>query len=120
VARTGQFGDFSENAEYQAAKGRLRHILFRMEQLTDMLKRATLIATESHSRVQLGSRVTVKSEDGKEKTFMLTGPAEADPMHGRLSHLSPLGMALLGQAVGNQVAVDTPNGRITYTIISLA
>jgi transcription elongation GreA/GreB family factor len=87
-------GDFSENAEYQDAKARLARIDGRIFGLKERVKNAVIIEQgPADGKIRLGSTVTVKT-NGKEKTFRILGPQEADPTRGRISHLSPLGSAL--------------------------
>jgi transcription elongation factor GreA len=108
-------GDLSENAEYQEAKSRLARIDGRIFSLKDRLKRVSIIQKTGTHTVQLGSTVVV-SVNGKEKTYSIVGPRESNPTHGRISHVSPIGSALIGHSVGEWVNVETPNGATTYHI----
>lgn len=104
VRITAEFGDFSENAEYQEAKARMRRLHGQVLNLREKIKRAVLIQTdEMHNVVQLGSTVLLE-KDGTEKTFQIVGPHEADPARGRISHLSPLGSVLVGRKAGESVS----------------
>lgn len=120
VSRTVALGDLSENAEYQEAKFRLRHIDGRLFGLKDRLKRASLIENDPQTagRVALGSTVTLE-RDGKRLTYRIVEEVETNPSRGLLSHRSPLGVALLNQKVGDQVQVKTPNGEASYTILEI-
>src|SRR6187200_458933 len=86
----------------------------------DLSKNAVLI-DENHStdHVQIGSTVSVESEDGKE-TFTIVGSAEAKPAEGRISNESPVGRALLGRKKGEKVIVKVPAGDFTYKIVSIS
>lgn len=108
-------GDLSENAEYQEAKSRLARIDGRIFSITDRLKRAVTIEKGASDRVELGSSVTVVA-DGKRKTYLIVGPSESNPSHGRISHVSPLGSALIGNSVGDVVTVSTERGDVEYRI----
>jgi transcription elongation factor GreA len=71
-------------------------------------------------RVTVGTTVVVEGDDGERSTFTIVGSSEADPATGRISNVSPVGRALLGQGAGDEVAVTTPRGSIRYRIVSLA
>ena len=116
VYRLAQLGDFSENAEYQEAKYRLRRMNDRMESIKERLKRLVEIEEGSaDGRVQIGSTVKMKV-NGKEKIYQIVGPAEVNPARGRISYLSPLGSALLDHAAGDEVPIQTEGGEVTYLI----
>ncbi len=120
VSRSVQLGDLSENAEYHEAKHRLARIHGRVFGLNDRIKRAVVIKKnpDASGRVALGSSVRVRVE-GKEKTYEIVGPQESNPSRGRISHLSPLGRALLGHAAGESIILATPKGNATYEILNL-
>jgi len=114
-------GDLSENAEYTAAREELAFIDGRIDELELFLKQAVLISEEDHKGQQfvtLGSEVTVKY-DGKNAVFTVVGEWEADPMEKKISHESPLGKALMGKAVHDEIEVDAPVGKINYKIVSI-
>jgi transcription elongation factor GreA len=107
--RTGQFGDFSENAEYQIAKGNLRRINHEILVINDKLKRAKIIKEKNSSGIiQIGSTVIFKL-DGKQKKYQIVGPAETDPTRGRVSHLSPIGSAIMGHRAGDNISANGKN-----------
>lgn len=116
-------GDLSENAEYHAAKEELSFIDGRIDELEELLKVAVLIEDTTKSGgtqgVSLGSKVTVKV-DGKEVVYSVVGEFEADPAEKKISHESPLGKALIGKNVGEQVEVEAPAGKVLYTIVSIS
>jgi len=116
VQTTGEFGDFSENAEYQEAKHRMRHLAARMTTLSEKLKRVVLIEKEQDGKIGLGSTVTLKMNN-RTLAFELVGPHEANPMQGRLSHVSPLGSHLIGHKVGETISVETMGDVLTYEIL---
>ena len=113
-------GDLSENAEYEDAKNEQAFVEGRIAQLESLIKNATLI-DENHStdHVQIGSTVSVESDDGKE-TFTIVGSAEAKPTEGRISNESPVGRSLLGRKKGEKVLVKVPAGDFTYKITSIS
>lgn len=119
VFRLAQLGDFSENAEYQEAKFRLRKINDRIFSLRERLKHAKIINKTQSQTVGLGSRVTLVV-DGTTKIYEIVGPAEANPSHGRISHVSPLGQRLLGHSVGDTISLQTEGGIKEYKILRIA
>lgn len=112
-------GDLSENGAYTAAKEELAFIDGRIEELEMLIKQADVI-TDHHGdkMVSLGSQVTIKV-NGKEELYHLVGEWEADPLEKKISHESPLGKALMGKAVGEDVEVEAPAGKMIYTIVSI-
>ncbi|MFV2063026.1 MAG: transcription elongation factor GreA [Chloroflexota bacterium] len=114
-----EYGDVTDNAEYENAKNEQAFVEGRIQALTSIIKNAVLI-DEHHSRtiVQIGSTVTIEGESGKEK-YTIVGAAEAAPDEGRISNESPVGQALLGKKKGEAVTVSVPAGDSTYTIISI-
>src|ERR1700733_885651 len=116
-----EMGDLSENAEYTAAREELSFIDGRLEELEGLLKQAELIVDDHHATqsVDLGSQVVVKI-NGKDETFTVVGEWEADPVEKKISHESPLGKALLGKAVGDEIHVEAPAGKMTYKIVSIS
>ena len=105
------FGDITENAEYTEAKNEQSLLEGRILTLEVMINNAVLI--EDGDRIEgvvdIGASVTVRSDDGDE-SYSIVGPAEADPMAGRISNESPLGRALLGHRVGEDVEWRSPLG----------
>ena len=120
VSAARNLGDLSENAEYSAAKEDLSFIDGRIDELEELLKQAVVIS-ESHSNhiVKLGSKVTLHHR-GKKEVYTVVGEWEADPEEKKISHKSPLGVALLGKRVGEKIEVEAPAGKILYTIKSIS
>jgi transcription elongation factor GreA len=118
VKRLASDGDFSENAAYQIAKGKLRGLNQRMLETENMLKRAVIIKRGKSERVRIGSRVTIEVND-KRKTYEILGSSETDPERGVISHQSPIGAALLGHRAGETVKVRLKKGDIGYKIIKI-
>ena len=119
--RAIQQGDLSENADYIAAKEEQGFLEGRIQQIEVMLRHAVIIEENvSTDRVMLGSRITVV-EQGLDETesFRLVGPAEADPINGKVSNESPLGKSLLGHRVGDTVTVEAPAGQIVFQITAI-
>lgn len=119
VTRLALMGDFSENAAYQIAKGRLRGINQRILEIEDHLKRAIIIKPQAGlGLVQVGSRVIVEA-NGREKEFLILGSAETDPAAGVISRNSPIGLALLGHREGEIVPVKLADRAVNYKIVKV-
>ena len=115
-------GDLSGNAAYDAAKEEQGEIESRIIQLENLLRNAEVIDEDvlKMDVVNLGSKVTVLDvEFDEEMEYTIVGSTEADPMNGRISNESPLGMALLGQKVGATVMADTPDGEVAFKILNI-
>ena len=115
-----EHGDITENAEYEDAKNEQAFVEGRIQALSALIKNAVVIE-ENHSttHVQIGSTVTIRSQDGKE-SFTIVGSAEAAPADGKISNESPVGRALLGRKKGDEVTVSVPAGDYTYKILSIS
>jgi transcription elongation factor GreA len=111
-------GDLSENAEYHAAKERQGQVEATIADLEDRLSRALVIdpKTLSGDKIVFGATVTLVDEDKKKVRYQLVGQTEADARVGRISYNSPLGRALIGRQVGDEVEVTTPSGDRYYQI----
>ncbi|HXH22929.1 MAG TPA: transcription elongation factor GreA [Dehalococcoidia bacterium] len=110
------------NAEYEEAKNEQAFVEGRIMTLEHLLQNATVIDEEAAhhaTRVQLGSKVSVKA-DGKEMEYTIVGPAEARPSEGLISNESPVGRALLGKRVGDEVQVQVPRGLLRLTITGIS
>lgn len=112
-------GDFSENAEYQEAKPRLARLQSRILTIKDRLKRAIIVGASDSGRVEIGSRVTVLVNGLKERVYQIVGSREANPTQGRISHVSPVGAALLNRKSEETVEVTNEAGVTTYLILKV-
>jgi transcription elongation factor GreA len=112
------FGDISENAEYEDAKNEQGMLEGRILTLEKMVRNAVIIEEQSDGIVRVGSTVTVKDEFGQQ-TYTLVGPAEVDVSQGRISVESPVGRALMGHKVGEQVSVNTPGGERSVKLVKV-
>jgi transcription elongation factor GreA len=121
LRRAIQQGDLSENADYQVAKEEQAFLEGRIQQIEEMLRNAVMIQEDGPTdEVGLGSHVTVVEEGaGESETFHIVGPAEADPVNGKVSNESPLGRSLLGHGVGDTVTVEAPGGEIAFRITAI-
>ncbi len=110
------------NAEYEEAKNEQAFVEGRIMTLEHMLQNATVIdeeAAHKSNRIQLGSKVKVETSEGKSMDYQIVGPAEAMPTDGLISHESPVGKALLGKRVGDEVQVSVPRGVMKFTVTSI-
>lgn len=113
-------GDLSENAEYHAAKDDQERTELRISELEHILANVELIKKpKGDSKVQLGSTVKLKGEGTRTKEFQVVGTVEADPLEGKISDESPIGMALLGKKEGDEVEIVTPAETATYKIVDI-
>ena len=115
-------GELIENAEYEDAKNEQAFLEGKILSLEAMLSSAVIIENEGPAKgvVGLGSKVTIKeSGGGKPEAYQLVGAAEANPKDGRISNESPLGRALLGRKVGDEVKVNAPSGTISFRVVSI-
>lgn len=121
IANARSMGDLSENNDYLAAREELEFLDGRITELDNVINNVVLIkdGPGKKRRVGLGTRVTVHVK-GVRHTFHIVGEWEADPKNQRISHGSPLGQALLGKKVGDEVEVEAPVGKLLYKILDVA
>jgi transcription elongation factor GreA len=112
-------GDLSENAEYNEAKEEQGFIEGRIAELEALVPNAIIIERAGTGTVGIGSTVRVEA-NGKEKEYTIVGASEADPVKGKISNESPLGVQFLGKSAGDSVEVKVPSGKTVYHIISIA
>lgn len=116
------FGDLSENSEYDQAKNEQAQLEERIAKIETMLRNAKLIDEDDVTTdvVSIGSKVVVHDLEYDEKMeYLIVGSAEADPFEGKISNESPLGSALLGKKPGEQVEVKVPDGSIKYKVLTI-
>lgn len=119
VSRLAEMGDFSENVEYQLAKGRLRGINNAIMKIEHQLDHAEVIQPQSNTHVvHIGSTVTIENENGK-KTYQILGSSEAHPDKGSISYTSPIGAALMNKKLKDIAEVHIGERKITYTIVDI-
>lgn len=118
IANARDYGDLSENAEYDAAREEQASLETRIAELEDILKNADIIKPTKSSTIKVGS--TVHLENGKKVSYQVVGPVEADPLEGKISNESPIGAALIGKKVGEKVTITTPKGQVVYSIEAIS
>ncbi len=111
----------AQNApEYEDARNEQAFVEGRILTLENIIQNAVIIEeTHDHHKVSLGSTVTVLNHKGEKEHYTIVGSAEADPKEGKISNESPVGMALLGKGVGDEVQVNAPAGMLRWTIESI-
>lgn len=118
ISNARDFGDLSENAEYDAAREEQGLVESRIAEIEEILLNAEIISGGSKTKVGLGSKVELKTGDNT-KVYTVVGPVEADPLEGKISNESPIGAALFGKKVGDSATITTPKGELTYEIVKI-
>lgn len=117
------FGDLSENSEYDSAKEEQAFVETRIAQLEKMIRNAVIIEKDEDDSdvVTIGKTVTfIELPDGEEEAYTIVGSAEADPFEGKISNDSPIAKSLIGKEVGKEVMVPTPGGDIKVKITNIS
>ena len=115
-------GDLSENAEYDAAKDEQRDIEARIEQIEKILKNAEVVVDDDVdlAKISVGCQVQVLDEEYEEEMeFKIVGSSEANSLKGKISNESPVGRALLGHSVGDEIIVETQAGEMKYKVLGI-
>jgi transcription elongation factor GreA len=118
-----EWGDLKENSEYHDAKNDQAHLETKIARLREKISGAVVVAEAPHDVggvVGFGSTVVVRDQDGVEQTWRIVSSHDAAPREGRLSAESPVAVALLGRAPGEQAAVSLPKGKRTLTVLSVS
>jgi transcription elongation factor GreA len=121
IRRAKEFADTVDNAEYDEAKTEQAFVEGRIQELMRLLSNAKVIEepTSKGDYVRMGCHVKVSDSDGDEETYYLVGSHEADPRRGLISNESPIGRALIGKRVGDEVTVVAPAGSFTLRILEI-
>jgi transcription elongation factor GreA len=113
-------GELIEDAEYEAAKNEQAFVEGRIQELEILLANARIIEdTGKKETVQVAAKVTIQEDDNEPETYVIVGPAEANPRQGRISNESPLGRALMDHRAGDLVKVDAPGGAFTVRVVKV-
>ncbi|TAH31733.1 transcription elongation factor GreA [Candidatus Saccharibacteria bacterium] len=119
IANARDYGDLSENAEYDAAREEQAQLESRVAELEEILQNADIIKpAKSNGTIRVGSTVDLKN--GKTVKYQIVGPVEADPLEGKISNESPIGAALMGKKVGDKVTIETPKGSVSYSVVAIS
>jgi transcription elongation factor GreA len=124
IRQAREFGDISENSEYDDAKTEQGLLERRIGEIQRRIRNAKVVdpSEADTDAVDLGTRVTLRvvgKKKGNERTFQIVGANESDPTNGKLSHASPVGRAVLKRRVGDKVTVSTPRGATEYEIVNV-
>jgi transcription elongation factor GreB len=121
VSEAAALGDRSENAEYIYGKKRLREIDQRLRFLAKRMDELTVVRAtpDQQGRVFFGAFVELEEEEGTRRAIRLVGPDESEPAQGRISIESPLGRALLGRSLGDEVQIRRPRGDLRAVILTI-
>ncbi|MCZ2126446.1 MAG: transcription elongation factor GreA [Anaerolineales bacterium] len=114
-----QMGDLSENADYHKAKEDQSFLEGRIQEIEAILRNSQIIEKADNDVVSVGSHVTIQEEDFEPETYHIVGPTEADPRQGRISHESPIGVALMNKKVGQIAEAQTPGGAVKFKILKI-
>ena len=120
IRQSKELASAQNNAEYDDAKNEQAFVEGRILTLETLIRNATVVHPDhASSRVKIGSTVKVTESDGAERTYTIVGSTEADAGHGRISNESPVGKALLGRRVGDQVKVAAPGGSMKLKLVEV-
>ncbi|MCY3846025.1 MAG: transcription elongation factor GreA [Acidobacteria bacterium] len=121
IQRARELGDLRENAEYQAAKERQRFVEARIGMLRARLSQISLLNLDKlpRDRAALGSTVRLREAEGETVVYRLVMPEDADPGKGFISTASPIGRAIVGKELGDEISVPTPRGVRDFEIVEL-
>lgn len=117
-----EFGDLSENSEYDSAKEEQAFVEARIQQLEESIRHAKIIdASQDESDIVSVGKTVVFQElpDGELEEFTIVGSTESDPLNGKISNDSPMGQGLMGKKVGDEVIIQTPGGEMKVKIIDV-
>jgi len=118
IAKARAEGDLSENAAYHSAREEQSFIEGKILELDQVIKNVVIQDSKIDGTVKVGSVVKIKIKESEEE-FSIVSPMEANPTEKKISHESPLGSALLGKRVGDEIKVTVPMGDITYKIVHI-
>ena len=113
-----EYGDLSENSEYEDAKNEQSFVEGKIFELEEMLRRSRVVDRIGNDNVSLGSTVVLKM-DGETLTYTIVSSAESNPAEGKISSESPIGFSLMGKAKGEKVEITTPNGKMSCKIVEI-
>ncbi len=122
ISTAREFGDLSENSEYDSAKEEQALLEREISEMEDILLNCEIVSSApvSKNEISIGSTVTLYDEEfDEEVTYKILGSTESDPAHGIISNLSPVGSALIGHKKGDVVSAKLPTGEIKYKVLKI-
>lgn len=120
IADARDYGDLSENSEYAEARNEQNQLESRIAEIEEILRNASVIKTKTSSTVIIGSTVALETAAGKKVEYIIVGSVEADPLEGKISNESPIGQALIGKKVGDEIHIKTRSGEVAYKIVTIS
>ena len=124
IHNASEAGGTADNAEYDEAKSEQAFVEGRISDLEQILSRAVVTETAKKKKkgavIEFGSSVTVTPDKGAKRLYKVVGSAEAAPLEGKISESSPVGRALMGHKVGDEVEVETPAGVVKLTVAKIS
>lgn len=121
VATAREFGDLRENSEYDAARKKQGWAESRISEIENILQNAVIIGDGEKGKIGLGNQIELKNLDNnKIVKYSIVGAVEANPLEGKISNESPIGIQLMGKKLGQEVEISTPKGIIKYEVIKIA
>ena len=123
IRQAKELASTQNNAEYEDAKNEQAMVEGRILQLHSLIQNAELIdedGAHKSKQVMLGSHVRVKTDEGRSQEYVIVGPAEADPREGKISNESPVGRALIGKKLNDEMQVNVPKGIISMKITKIS
>ena len=119
ISEARDFGDLSENTEYDVAREEQGLIETHIAEIENILMNFEIIKNGKKSKVALGSKVELRTVK-QHVIYTIVGPVEANPLEGKISNESPIGKALFGMKIGDKVVVPTSKGEISYEIVNIS
>lgn len=122
IKKAKEFGDLSENSEYVSALEEQKNLERKIFELENLLKQAKIVKENNKKdEIQIGSKIKIKDlNTGKEINYEIVGFGEADPLNGKISTDSPIGKALLGKKVGDELEIELPKKTLYYKILEIS
>lgn len=118
LRKAREMGDLSENGYYKTSRARLSFLDARIRRLERLVRLGRVVESSGSDRVEIGSHVTI-TDGKKEYQYAIVGGYESDPSKHTISHISPIGRALIGRKARDTIEVHVPSGTVTYTILSV-
>lgn len=118
LTKSRQMGDLSENGYYKASRARLSFLDARIRRVERLIRLGRIVESSGNGTVEIGSRVRI-TDQINEYEYTVVGGYESDPSKKTISHISPVGRALMGKKINDSVEVHTPSGAMIYTIITI-
>ncbi|MFH1750024.1 MAG: transcription elongation factor GreA [bacterium] len=120
IKEAKEYGDLSENSEYEEAKNQQAFVEGKIAELKDIIKNAKILkCSQKNGTICAGSKITLQDAEGKEHIYTLVGALESDPAKGKISIESPLGQACMNKEKNDSISVNLPAGKTEFKIINV-